>query len=107
MYDPYGTSTLYQLGVIAAALVGGAGIPVSVLAWRRFRGTPFGRALAPLPWFTLLLTVYHPILLVWPQFLAWAELLEALAFVLLAAFSVQMVRVHRRLSRRPARAASA
>lgn len=91
----------YQLTVIAAAIVGAAGFPLAVLAWRRFRGAPFGGALAALPWFMLLLAVYHPILLLLPSRYGEALLLESLAFALLAVFSLQMVRVHRRLSRTP------
>lgn len=92
----------YQLSVAFAAVVGAAGLPLAVLAWRRFRGTPFGNALAPLPWFMLLLAVYHPVLLVLPSRYRAALVLESLAFALLAVFSLQMVRVHRRLSRSPA-----
>lgn len=91
----------YELSVVVAALVGAAGLPVAVLAWQRFRGAPFGDALAPIPWFMLLLAVYHPLLLVAPAQLQAALLLESLAFALLVVFSVQMVRVHRRLSRSP------
>lgn len=91
----------YQLSVAFASIVGGAGLPLAILAWRRFRGAPFGGALAPLPWFMLLLAVYHPILLVLPSQYEAALVLESLAFALLAVFSLQMVRVHRRLSRTP------
>lgn len=91
----------YEVSVALAAVVGGAGLPVAVLAWRRFRGAPFGDALAPLPWFMLLLAVYHPILLVLPSRYEAALVLESVAFALLALFSLQMVRVHRRLSRVP------
>lgn len=82
-------------------MIGAAGLPLAVLAWRRFRGTPFGDALIPLPWFLLLLAVYHPVLLVLPARFEAALLLESMAFALVAVFSLQMVRVHRRLSRSP------
>lgn len=91
----------YQLSVAFAAVVGAAGFPLAVLAWRRFRGTPFGGALAPIPGFMLLLAVYHPVLLVLPARYQAALVLESLAFALLAVFALQMVRVHRRLSRAP------
>lgn len=91
----------YAVSVAIAAVIGGAGFPMAVLAWRRFRGAPFGDALAPLPWFMLLLAVYHPILLALPAGYGAALVLESLAFALLALFSLQMVRVHRRLSRMP------
>lgn len=91
----------YQLSVAFASVVGGAGLPLAILAWRRFRGAPFGGALAPLPWFMLLLVVYHPILIVIPAQYEAALVIESLAFGLLAVFSLQMVRVHRRLSRTP------
>lgn len=88
----------YQLGVMFASLTGAAGLPLSVLAWRKFRGTPFGRVLAILPVFMLVVAVYHPIMLVYPEHLTVALLVESAGFGLLVVFAAAMIRVHRRMS---------
>lgn len=91
--------TGYQLSVAFASLTGAAGFPLALLAWRKFRGTPFGNVMAVLPVFTLVVTVYHPMLLVFPDHLTTALLVEAGGFALLVVFAAAMVRVHRRMSR--------
>lgn len=93
----------YQAGVIFASLVGAAGFPLAVLAWRRFRGTPFGRILAVLPVFMFVVAFYHPVLLVYPSLLEFALLVETAGFALLVLFAVQAIRVHRRMSPRGSR----
>lgn len=90
----------YEVSVLFAALVGAAGLPVSVLAWRQFRGAPFGRVLAVLPVFMLLFAVYHSLLLVFPSMVDAALLLEGAAFGLLVVFGALAVRLHYRMSRR-------
>ncbi len=92
-----GTHT-YQVGVIFASLAGAMGFPLAVLAWRRFRGTPFGRMLAVLPPFMLVVALYHPILLLYPDRLESALLIETLGFALLVVFAALAIRVHRRMS---------
>lgn len=91
-------SHTYQIGVIFASLAGAAGFPLAVLAWRRFHGTPFGRTLAVLPLFMLIVALYHPILLLYPDLLASALLIESGGFALLLVFAVLAIRVHRRMS---------
>lgn len=91
-----GTHT-YQVGVIFASLVGAAGFPLAVLAWYRFRGTPFGRTLAVLPVFMLIVALYHPILLLYPDRLESALLVETAGFALLVVFAGLAIRVHHRM----------
>lgn len=93
----------YQVGVLFASLAGAAGFPLAVLAWRRFRGTPFGRLLAVLPPFMLIVALYHPVLLLYPSYLSSALLVETAGFGLLVVFAVQSIRVHRRMSQGPHR----
>lgn len=92
-----GTHT-YQVGVIFASLTGAMGFPLAVLAWRRFRGTPFGRTLAVLPPFMLVVALYHPILLLYPDRLESALLIETVGFGLLVVFAALAIRIHRRMS---------
>lgn len=91
---------LYEASVLFAALVGAAGLALSLLAWLPFRGSPFGRAILLLAGFMLLLAVYHPVMLLFPAHTVSAMVLESVAFALLAAFGVVTARQHYRMSRR-------
>lgn len=91
---------LYELSVVFATVAPAAGLPLSVVAWRRFRGSPFGRALALLPVILLGLTVYHAAILVLDGGELYEVVLESGAFALLVVFVALVVRQHRRLSRR-------
>lgn len=88
----------YQLSVLFASLVGAAGIVVGVQAWLKFRGSPFGRLLAILPVFMLVIALYHPILIVFPEYLEFALLMETAGFALLVVFVARAIRMHRRMS---------
>lgn len=90
----------YQLSVMVASLVGAAGIVLAVQAWWQFRGSPFGRVLAVLPVFMLIIAVYHPVLLVFPEHVDVALLIESFGFALLLVFVGQALRVHRRMRTR-------
>lgn len=92
--------SLYDASVMYAALVGAAGLVLSLLAWRLFRGSPFGRSMLLLAAFMLMLAIYHPLLLLYPGHVPTVLLLESLAFALAAAFGLLTVRQHYRLSRR-------
>lgn len=95
--------TFTDLSLVFASVSGAAGLALSLVAWRLFRGSPFGRALGVLPAFMLLITVYHPILLLFPSWLELGLALESAAFALLVAFTALTIRHHRRLNRRPGR----
>lgn len=88
----------FQLSVLFASLVGAAGFVLALQAWTKFRGTPFGRALAVLPVVMLFVAIYHPILLVFPAFTELALLLESAGFALVVVFVALMLRLHRRMS---------
>lgn len=90
----------YQLSAIFASLVGAAGVVLALQAWTKFRGTPFGAVLGVLPVFMLILAVYHPILVVFPQYTELALLMESVGFLLLVVFVALMIRLHRRMSPR-------
>lgn len=90
----------YQVSVMFASLVGAAGFVLAVQAWTKFRRTPFGRVLAVLPVFMLIIALYHPILLIFPAYLEVALLIESAGFALLVVFVGLMLRVHRRMSPR-------
>lgn len=96
------TSVYLRLSIVLAVVAGTAGTVLAVQAWRRFRGAPFGRALALLPAFMVLFTLFHAILIVVPDAPGAVEVVESAAFVLLVAFMVLMVRLHYRMSRSPA-----
>jgi uncharacterized protein (DUF58 family) len=95
------SGTLTDLSLVFATVTGAAGFALSLVAWRLFRGSPFGRALGILPVFMLLVTVYHPVLLLFPSRVELELALESVAFVLLVVFAALSIRQHRRLSRRP------
>lgn len=88
----------YQVSVTFASLVGAAGFVLAVQAWSKFRGTPFGRVLSALPAFMLVIALYHPILLVFPEYLELALAVESLGFALLVLFAVLAIRLHRRMT---------
>ncbi len=88
----------YQVAVIAASLVGAAGFVLAVLAWQKFRGTPFGRVLVILPVFMLIIALYHPVLILFPAYAELALIVEAVGFLLLVVFVALMIRLHRRMS---------
>jgi hypothetical protein len=100
------TSVYLRLSIVLAVVAGTAGTVLAVQAWRRFRGAPFGRALALLSPFMVLFTLFHAVLIVAPDAPATVEVIESAAFVLLVAFMVSMVRLHFRMSRSPAGAGS-
>lgn len=91
-------SLLFNVTVVLAVATGAAGTTLSLLAVHRFWGSPFGRALAVLPPFFLLFTVYHALLIVIPSF-GGAVYVEVSAFLLLVVFAFEMLRIHYRLSR--------
>lgn len=88
----------YQLSVLFVSLVGAAGFVLALQAWTKFRGTPFGRVLSILPVFMFVLAVYHPILVVFPDYLEVALLIESAGFASLVVFVVLMLRLHHRMS---------
>lgn len=88
----------YNLYEVFASLVGAAGFVLGLLAWTKFRGSSFGRILAIIPLFILILAVYHPILILFPAYTEIALLMETLGFSLLVVFVGLMIRIHRRMS---------
>ena len=88
----------YQLSVLAASLVGAAGFVLGLQAWLKFRGSPFGRVLAVLPVLMAVLALYHPILLVFPEHIEVALLIETAGFALLVLFVGLTLQMHRRMS---------
>ena len=88
----------YQVSVLFASLVGSAGFVLGVQAWLKFRGSPFGRVLSVLPVFMLIIALYHPILIVFPEYLELALLMETAGFALLVVFVALALRLHRRMS---------
>lgn len=89
---------LYQITVMFASMVGAAGFVLGLLAWTKFRGSPFGRVLGIIPIFMLILAVYHPLLILVPEYTEIALLMESLGFALLVVFVGLMIRIHRRMS---------
>lgn len=89
---------VYQLTVIFASMVGSAGFVLGLLAWTKFRGSPFGRVLSIIPVFMFIIAVYHPILIAFSEYTEIALLMESLGFALLVVFVGLMIRVHRRMS---------
>jgi hypothetical protein len=83
---------------MVAGLVGAAGFVLGLLAWTKFRGSPFGRVLGLIPIFMLIIAVYHPILILFPEYTEVALLMESLGFALLVVFVGLMIRIHRRMS---------
>lgn len=88
----------YQATVTFASLVGAAGFVLALQAWLKFRGSPFGRLLSILPLFMLVLALYHPVLVLFPEFVALALLAEAGGFGLLVVFVAYAIHLHRRMS---------
>lgn len=88
----------YQLSVIAASLVGAAGFVLGLQAWLKFRGSPFGHVLAVLPVLMAVLALYHPILIVFPEYTEFALLMESAGFGLLIVFVGLTLQMHRRMS---------
>lgn len=102
--DPAPEVSVYlRLSIVLAVVAGTVGSVLAVQAWRQFRGAPFGRALAVLPAFMVLFTLFHAVLLVVPDAPAAVEVIESAAFVLLVVFMALMVRLHFRMSRSPTR----
>lgn len=99
LYDSMTQHPPFQLSVMFASLVGAGGFVLAVQAWNRFRGTPFGNALRVLPVFMLIIAVYHPLLVVFPEHLEVALLAESAAFASLVVFAVLMLRIHWRMGR--------
>ena len=103
--DPAPEVSVYlRLSIVLAVVAGTVGSVLAVQAWRRFRGAPFGRALAVLPAFMVLFTLFHAVLIVAPDAPGTVEAIESVAFVLLVVFMALMVRLHFRMSRRSTRA---
>lgn len=90
--------SVYHVSVIFASLVGAAGFVLGLQAWTIFRGSPFGRVLAILPVFMLIIALYHPILLLLPGYAEIALLIETLGFALLVVFVGLMLRLHHQMS---------
>lgn len=95
-----GGPSLADASMMFASLVGAAGFTLSLLAWRLFAGSPFGRAILLLAGFMLMLAVYHPLLILYPERATTVLLLESFAFALVATFGVLTAHQHYRLSRR-------
>lgn len=88
--------TVFLLGVLLAVSAGSAGFVLSVLAWKSFRGAPFGDALAVLVLFMAAFTIYHAALGLVPDLPTVVLAVESLAFVLVAVFVAMMVQLHRK-----------
>jgi len=89
------------LSMVFVSVASALGLGLSLVAWTIFRGSPFGRTIGVLSVFMLLLTVYHPLLLLFPSASEMGLAMESVAFSLLVVFAGLTVRQHRRLSRRP------
>lgn len=89
-----------ELSLIFATLVGAAGFVLAILAWLKFRGSPFGRILAILPAFMAIVAIYHPIMLLFPEYTEYALIAEGFGFVLVVIFVLLMVNLHRNMAPR-------
>lgn len=93
---------LFRLSTLFAVCTGTAGFVLAVLAWKRYRGAPFGRGLAVLVPFMAAFTTYHALLLAVPELPLLVLGIESLAFALVVVFAGVMVRLHyQRLRTRP------
>lgn len=97
-------SLVMNVGVALSVVAGTVACTLGVLAWRPFRGTPFGRLLAIIPVVYALFVGFHTVIVVagaghsgspWT-----VAILETLAFGGLAVFTVYAVRLHGKMSRR-------
>lgn len=93
--------TVFRLSTLFAVCTGSVGFVLAVLAWKAFRGAPFGRGLAILVPFMAAFTLYHALLLAVPDLPLLALTIESVAFVLVLVFVGFMVRLHYRRLRTP------
>lgn len=92
---------VFRLSTLLAVSTGTAGFVLAVLAWKTFRGAPFGRGLAILIPFMASFTIYHALLLVVPTLPLLTLTIESLAFVFVVIFVGYMARLHYRRLRVP------
>lgn len=101
-------SVVMNAGVVLSLVGGTVAGTLGLLAWRQFRGTPFGRLVFIIQVVYAGFVGFHAFLLVsglglgahgGAQFSA-VNVFETLAFVGLAVFTLQAVRLHGKMSRR-------
>lgn len=105
-------SVVMNAGVVLSLVGGTVAGTLGLLAWRQFRGTPFGRLLFIIPVVYAGFVGFHAFLLVSGMAhgpgagahgggqLSTVNVFETLAFVGLAVFTLQAVRLHGKMSRR-------
>lgn len=99
-------------GVVLSLIGGTVAGTLGLLAWRQFRGTPFGRLLIIIPLVYGGFVGFHAFLVIrgigpgsghgahGGATVSVVNLFETLAFVGLAVFTLQAVRLHGKMSRR-------
>lgn len=97
---------LTHVSVALALVTGTAAGVLSVLSWRIFRRSPFGRAVAVLTVFMSLYIFYHGVILAIHPEPWFAKLIEHAAYTGLVVFIAMMIRLQRRFRRLAARGES-
>lgn len=92
---------VFRLSTVLAVSTGSVGFVLAVLAWRTFKGAPFGRGLAILIPFMAAFTIYHALLLADPNLPLLVLTIETFAFALVVVFVGYMARLHYRRLRKP------
>ena len=90
-------ATLMRLSIALVTVTGTAAFVLGLLAWRRFRGAPFGTGVAIVVTFCGGFTAYHMVLLVAPELHHVVAPLKTASFLLLVGFVWSMIRTHRRM----------
>lgn len=92
------SETLYRFSILFATVTGTGSVVLSLLAWERFRGSPFGRVMFLLPIGMAAFTAFHALLFFYPK--AVILPLETIAFTGILVFVGLMLRLHHQMSRR-------
>lgn len=90
-------SALFRLSIALVVVAGTAGFTLGSLAWRQFRGAPFGHGLFIVVVFCAGFTSYHVTLLVAPELHRVIAPLKTASFLALVGFVWSMLRMHRRM----------
>lgn len=101
-------SVVMNAGVVLSLIGGTVAGTLGVLAWKQFHGTPFGRLLRILPVVYAGFVGFHAFLLITGighggmggSGVSTVEIFETLAFLGLAVFTLQAIRLHAKMSRR-------
>lgn len=86
------------LAMVISGILGVVAVVLSILAYLRFRHTSYDRLLQPLVAVTILFTVAHGFLLLWPTHPLVVDFLEFLTFTGIAVGVVRLVQLHPRVN---------